>query len=516
MRLGSFALLLAQAHVWARRGRRIDDAAAAEKDWPNRNPTAKEAADSGAKLEAAATMPWLPLHTTRCGGGTRECRPGEGNLAGYRMWGQPYIHREAWVQAKSRRPPHAPTGPHYQALRDTAARIAEDGLVLMAAADFDYRHIVRNWHASARAVGMHYGFVLSMDRELHETLERWRVPSVDNSANLEAWNSTCLQRHIQRVRMERVLALAALVQAGFSVLHTDATTVFLRPVRGLFDAAPLAQADLLVQRDGGPANAARRIGCAVNAGFTLVRSQRADAVLAFLRDVVRRGLVEFYNRWNNVVDQMGWSFLVADTSDLSPSHATGLLVNQSTLTRLGRYGLTLAFLPYHQFPRVAHDWSALRSGGAMIHHLASDGSLGKEYEIAGGAVAPFRGHPQRLDRYDEADFAAFASALHRIGLWSEPSDLTGATLGVPGARAGLLEGDRGARRGEARQLQSQEVHHMVHQEHGHTLQVELERAGGRLGTCLPCCEEPLPGRPCCCKPPECPLPPSCPVASAAA
>lgn len=33
-----------------------------------------------------------------------------------------------------------------------------------------------------------------------------------------------------------------------------------------------------------------------------------------------------------------------------------------------------------------------------------------------------------------------------------------------------------------------------------------------LATCLPCCEEPLPGRECCCKPPECPLPPSCPTA----
>ena len=31
-----------------------------------------------------------------------------------------------------------------------------------------------------------------------------------------------------------------------------------------------------------------------------------------------------------------------------------------------------------------------------------------------------------------------------------------------------------------------------------------------LTTCLPCCEEPLPGQDCCCKPDECPLPPSCP------
>ena len=28
-------------------------------------------------------------------------------------------------------------------------------------------------------------------------------------------------------------------------------------------------------------------------------------------------------------------------------------------------------------------------------------------------------------------------------------------------------------------------------------------------TCLPCCEDPPPGRDCCCRPPGCPLPPSC-------
>lgn len=32
-----------------------------------------------------------------------------------------------------------------------------------------------------------------------------------------------------------------------------------------------------------------------------------------------------------------------------------------------------------------------------------------------------------------------------------------------------------------------------------------------LATCLPCAEEPLPGRPCCKPPPGCPIPPSCPA-----
>ena len=52
-----------------------------------------------------------------------------------------------------------------------------------------------------------------MDRELAAELKRRGIPSVDNSANLNAWNSTCLQRHIGRVRHERLLGLAALVAA---------------------------------------------------------------------------------------------------------------------------------------------------------------------------------------------------------------------------------------------------------------------------------------------------------------
>ena len=77
-----------------------------------------------------------------------------------------------------------------------------------------------------------------MDRELAAELKRRGVPSVDNSANLNAWNSTCLQRHIQRVRHERLLGLAALVAAGLDVLHTDATVVLVRPVVPVLRAQP--------------------------------------------------------------------------------------------------------------------------------------------------------------------------------------------------------------------------------------------------------------------------------------
>ena len=402
----------------ARRGRRaLQQTDGAEDDAPQRAPTRKEASDSGASLDVAMHMPWLPTHRTQCDGG-RACGPGEGNLKGYKMWGQPYIHREAWVQAKSRRPPHPPDPTtHYAGLVQVARRVARDRLVVMAAADWDFRQIVLNWYHHLRAVDMTNALVLSMDAELHAHLRMRGVPSADNTDNVQAWNTTCLQRHVQRVRMERQLALAALVGAGFDVLHTDATVVFVRNVLPMMRSVELADVDLIVQREGGPAGAVRKLGTAVNAGFTLVRARNPDRVRTFLSDAVRRGLVEFYNRWNNVVDQMGWSFLVADTAKPTAG-LTSQLANETTVVTLGRYDLRLAWLPYESFPRIGA-WDELRRTAA-IYHLTADGSLGPQYAQPWGVV-PFRGHRQRLDRYDDEDFAEHAKVMRMIGLW-HPGD----------------------------------------------------------------------------------------------
>ena len=110
---------------------------------PNRRPTRKEAADSGARFEQAAHMPWFPRHDLVCG--DHDCRPGEGNTKGYVHWGQPYIHREGYVQSRSRVAPHsADPLTYYADLVRVASRIADDRLVIMAAADWDYREVALN------------------------------------------------------------------------------------------------------------------------------------------------------------------------------------------------------------------------------------------------------------------------------------------------------------------------------------------------------------------------------------
>lgn len=296
LHLLSFCLCLASE---ARRGRRAVDAGAPVdlEDWPSRKPTKKEAADSGVKLEQAASLPWLPTHTTMCG--DHVCKPGEGNLKGYKMWGQPYIHREAWVQSKSRRMPHSPDPPHehYGTLVRTARSLQENGLIVMAAADFDFREITYNWHQHLTRLGISNALVLAMDRELAAELTRRRIPNVENAANTDAWNKTCLQRHIQRVRTERQLAVCALLLAGLDVLHTDVTVVMLRNVLPMLRSSPpYASADFLVQREGGPGGAYKKIGSCVNPGFMYARGAHTEEararLLRFFNDIVRRGLVE--------------------------------------------------------------------------------------------------------------------------------------------------------------------------------------------------------------------------------
>lgn len=170
-------------------------------------------------------LPLFPTHATVCDG--RPCRPGEGNMKGYQMWFQPYEHREAYVQSRSRRMPHWPDEAHYADAIREGRRVQTDGLVLMTAGDWDYRELVLNWVMHCHKHKLSNALVLSMERELHDELLRRRIPSVDNAANLQKWNGTCLQRHIQAVRTERHLAVAAMVGAGLEVLLCDATALLV-------------------------------------------------------------------------------------------------------------------------------------------------------------------------------------------------------------------------------------------------------------------------------------------------
>ena len=255
---------------------------------PERLPTKRECGDSGVQMKVAVKMPWFPTHETVCNG--QPCRPGEGNLKHererkptprgwrYKQWSQPYIHREAWVQHRSRDLPHFPDpSTTYAALVAAARRVATDNLVLVTAGDWDYRELVINWVAHTRKLRYTNALVLSMDRELSEDLGKRRVAFADLSEQLQHWNGTCLQRHIQAVRSERHIAVAALLRAGIDVLLADATAVFVRDFVPALHAQPRAAFDILMQRDAWPGNPMRKVGTASNAGLYYVRADKDGA-----------------------------------------------------------------------------------------------------------------------------------------------------------------------------------------------------------------------------------------------
>ena len=73
--------------------------------------------------------------------------------------------------------------------------------------------------------------------------------------------------------------------------------------------------------------------------------------------------------------------------------------------------LRFGFLPFDLFPRVG-SWLEHRQR-ATIHHLVADGGLGAWYDHPPG-TKPFRGHRQRLDRYDEIDFDDYERVLKEV------------------------------------------------------------------------------------------------------
>ena len=146
---------------------------------------------------------------------------------------------------------------------------------------------------------------------------------------------------------------------------------------------------------------------------------------------VERGLIEFYLRWNNKPDQYGFSYALADVkleggTKLKPS-LTSPTANLTTVGELQRRGsacrkhgtcLRAGWLPFDQFPRSCEggcDWAQLQ-GKAAVYHLTYN-CLQEHAPCAAPGIRRFRGHRQRLDRYDDVDFADQRSTLQELGLW---------------------------------------------------------------------------------------------------
>ena len=134
-------IVTAESETWSpAKWREIDRATRAE----------EEARQARAR-RGIPPLPVTPTHTVRCG--SRDCRPGEGNLkhamdkhGKFKQWEQPYEHREGFVQSRLRSPPHRPRpNVEYAGLVALAARLApRGGPVPLAAGAHDSTQPVRN------------------------------------------------------------------------------------------------------------------------------------------------------------------------------------------------------------------------------------------------------------------------------------------------------------------------------------------------------------------------------------
>lgn len=123
--------------------------------------------------------------------------------------------------------------------------------------------------------------------------------------------------------------------------------------------------------------------------------------------------------WNNIPDQYGWSFELAELRDVQTrpdANDTTIGVLHPRRSHCAARGncLLAGFLPYDRFPRTG-DWGALKAK-ADVYHLTF-GCMQEEAPCSKPGVRPFRGHRQRLDRYDDVDFEDQTSTLRALHLW---------------------------------------------------------------------------------------------------
>ena len=261
----------------------------------------------------ATTPATAPMHKVVCDG--RPCRPGEGNLVGYKHWSMPW--EPPPITGLSKTAPHgwgngaAFPEEHYRHLV-SAASSAVGGraskFLIFAAADFDFREFGVNWYQaiqqstkSAGGGASEPSLLYALDAEAYDYFVAKGIPTCNGTANLNAWLGTRLQRHIQRALAERHMAAAALVHAGFDVLLTDTTHVFRKPVTPFFAEAfargESSAADVFAMRGG--CNAKKEpLGCGFMWNFMLLRGAssgtlaRRQRIVTFVQAAIDVGMVD--------------------------------------------------------------------------------------------------------------------------------------------------------------------------------------------------------------------------------
>ena len=307
-------------------------------------------------------------------------------------------------------------------------------MVVISSGDSATASLVLNWLHHAHALQFHNSIVLCWDRALHARLRRLRISAAhDSSDALKRWCPTRLVNHLQRVFMERLVALAALVISGLDVLHSDADCLFLRDFRPFLQQP---EVHIVAQPDSYPQTPAKAFGATACMGFVFFRS--TDGVSRFLDDALALSYVQPHH--TNAVDQFGFNhallswrctihnatFVSGKASLASPvlrdsSLGGGLgrlkMTNAPKCTRRRRSGCTrgqywkchgsacprVGLLPPHYFPREG-DWAEVAADAYIYHGPTVDGDAGgtgqQEKKIAAmGRAGLWAEHPNQAQAH---------------------------------------------------------------------------------------------------------------------
>jgi len=351
----------------------------------------------------------LSPHKTECDG--RPCRPGEGN---------PTVTHDNNPYEGPTMPPDVlksvvhvpdPLSAEYAPLVAFAKEtVKHHHLLFMTAADFDFREIALNWHKALERLGHGNALVYGYDREVVGHLTSRGVPTFDGSANMAAWNTTRMSRHIQQAEAERHLAAAAVAASGLDVLLMESTMVVLKDPMPLLHEVSKADVDMAVPR--GSCGDKPPIGCN-NPLWALAflrgagTKEQRDRAVAWQLAGVKHGMVDFYLRWWNgahcILSGFGKRFagcglqLEGGVSPASMKERTTMAI----VTAPRCDGLRVGLLPPAFF----------QSHVLYGRNEPSDAMIGRSAK-----PGPQRDR-LRLDRYDEKDFTDLVMAMKADGLW---------------------------------------------------------------------------------------------------
>ena len=336
--------------------------------------------------------------------------------------------------------PHEPD-PHsaqYAPLVAAAKAVAHQHhhIILLCAADFDYREIAENWFKSIKRFSSN-GLVYALDAAAHGYFASRGVTSFDGSANLEAWNSTRLQRHIQRAEAEKHIAAAAVAAAGLDVLLMDSTHVvtgdLMPALAALGKSSGDTAVDAAVPRAG--CNGKPPVGCGLLWNLVYLHgsgtSEERSRAVTWQAASVRKGMVDFYLRWWNgahcIFSGFGKHYdscgprleggltprdlipnrTAADGGGSSSVRALGAVNSGLPIVKLGGCeGLRLGLLPEH-----------LYAAGPMYGPSGVRSSSGLPPSLVARSPKPVQRDRLRLDRYDKQDFDELVAAMKADGLW---------------------------------------------------------------------------------------------------